>query len=129
MGQMNIYEVLSSGSWALFWKADWPLFMRLGGKDVPEGEESLKFGLDLKVERTCNGVRQTGNYMIDGRDYQNGTGKIKLKLSFDGEVRIWDIVKLEVTAKDEHSISEGEMWISYAADEWEHVRWFRNVPV
>jgi len=78
MGQMNIYEVLASGSWMLFRRADWPVWMQVGSKSVPEGEESLTFGLDLKVERTCNGTRQNGNYMIDGRDYQKGAGRIKL---------------------------------------------------
>lgn len=128
MGQMNIYEVLASGSWMLFRRADWPVWMQVGSKSVPEGEESLTFGLDLKVERTCNGTRQNGNYMIDGRDYQKGAGRIILKLIFDGQVRVWDIVNLEVTPKDEHTISAGEMWISYTEGEFEHVRWFRNVP-
>jgi hypothetical protein len=128
MGQMNIYEVLSSGKWSLNRKADWPIWMRIGSKSVPEGEETLKFGLDLKVVRTSNGVKQAGNYIIDARAFQNGNGKIKLKLTFDGQVTVWDIDNLQVIPKDEHTISSGEMILSYAVEEFEHVRWFENIP-
>lgn len=130
---MNIYYALSSGKWSVYHRADWPIFMRVGGVNIKEGEEEIQFTLDLKVIHRTSNSYKTGHYVVDGSAYQNHTGPIVIIITMDGEETVrWNIDKFELQQTDDHTIGQGELWISYIQDsdlsvQWEHIIMMKHI--
>lgn len=130
---MNIYYALSLGKWSVCYRADWPTFMRVGGKSIPDGEEEIQFTLDQKVIHTKNKTVRFGRYAVDSSAYQNHTGPIVLAITMDGEETIkWNIDKFLIHQIDEQAIECAELWISYLQSsdpsvQWEHVIMMRHI--